>query len=414
MLSSSSKKGQHNGAWLGSDICVENIDTLRHCQMLLPASLVTVRIPRTENAPRPQEGEVVVFDEHFYRGFGLPKSTFFCNFLTFLGLQLDHLAPNAILQLASFVVMCEGFLGIEPRLDLWQSLFFFKQHSIKMDKAEMDKHDGSCPMTSCGATLVHHRMKSGFPQMPLQYSIKQWQRGFFYVKNTSPTRDAINMPPFTIEPPMAKKNWQAKYPKPVPEVAQIGVYLDSLKGRGLVGRDLLTTMMTHRILPLQRRPHLICQMSGWHDPCRLSTKNFYPGAVAKNVNQISSANMDEGGDWQWGILRQEPSSPAGFTPPAPDVETSDPSEIEDEGMIETMDAVMEEALESEGSEPSSEHVRPPLVDWRDDDEMPPSSYDAALREDAKGVEEVTSPPMTRGRSHAGETAVPGEAAKNKG
>ncbi|KAE8768714.1 hypothetical protein D1007_59776 [Hordeum vulgare] len=95
---------------------------------------------------------------------------------------------------------------------------------------------------------------------------------------------------------MAKKSWQAKFPKPVPEVAQIGAYLDSLKNRGLVGRNLLTTMITRRILHLQRRPHLICQMSGRHDPCRLSTKNFHLGAVAKNVNRISSANMDEGGD----------------------------------------------------------------------------------------------------------------------
>ncbi|KAI4972874.1 hypothetical protein ZWY2020_003799 [Hordeum vulgare] len=216
MSSSSSKKGQHNGAWLGSDICAEDIDVNRHRRMLPPASLVTVRIPGTENAPKPQEGEVVVFDEHFYRGFGLPASALFNNFLTFFGLQPHLLVPNAILQLATFVVLCEGFLGIEPRLDLWQSLFFFKQQSKKMDKADLEKLDGPCPMTPCVATLVHHRMKCGFPQMPLQDSIKQWQTGFFYVNNASPSRDAINMPPFTIEPLMAKKNWQAKYPKLVP------------------------------------------------------------------------------------------------------------------------------------------------------------------------------------------------------
>ena len=103
-----------------------------------------------------------------------------------------------------------------------------------------------------------------------------------------------------------------------------------------------------------------------------------------------------------------------LTPPAPDVETSDPSEIEDEGMIEPRDTVSEEALESEGSESSSDHLRPPFVDWTDDDETPPSSYDAAFGEDAEEVEDVTSPPLTRGRRHAGETVVPREAAKNKG
>ncbi|KAE8813402.1 40S ribosomal protein S5-1 [Hordeum vulgare] len=81
-------------------------------------------------------------------------------------------------------------------------------------------------------------------------SIKQWQRGFFYVKNANTSHDAINMPPFDIDPPTAKKNWQAKYPKPIAEVAQICVYLESMKTRGLLGRDLLTTMMTRQILPL--------------------------------------------------------------------------------------------------------------------------------------------------------------------
>ncbi|KAE8809234.1 hypothetical protein D1007_14134 [Hordeum vulgare] len=198
---SSSKKTSSHGAWLSSKICDDRIEALRHRQMLPPASLVSVRIPGAKTAPTPQEGEIVVFDEHFYRGFGLPASTFLSNWLIFFGLRPHHLAPNAILQLWAFVVLCEGFLGIEPRLDLWQSLFFFKQQSMKMDKAEMEKLVGPPPMTPSGAALVHHRSKSGFPQIPLQESIKQWQRGFFYVKNANPAHDALNMPPFNIDPP---------------------------------------------------------------------------------------------------------------------------------------------------------------------------------------------------------------------
>ncbi|KAE8815391.1 hypothetical protein D1007_07238 [Hordeum vulgare] len=257
--------------------------------MLPPTSLVAVRIPGAETAPKLQEGEVVMFDEHFYRGFGLPASAFFNNFLTFFSLQPHHLAPNAILQLASFVVLCEGFLGIEPRLDLWQSLFFFKQQSKKMDNVELEKLNGPHPMTPCGTALVHHRTTCGFPQMPLQDFIKQWQRGFFYL---------------------------------------------------------------------------------------------------------------------FGKLQE-------LTPSAPDVEMSYPSEIEGEGMIETRDAVSKEALESEGSEPYGEHLRPPIVDWTDDDETAPSSYDATFGEGAEEVEEVTSPSLARGRRHAGETAARGEAARNK-
>ncbi|KAE8811364.1 hypothetical protein D1007_11736 [Hordeum vulgare] len=262
MSSSAPKKGEHSGAWLGSDICDDYIEVFCHRRMLPPASLVAVRVPGAEVAPSPKEGEVVMFGEHFYQGFGLLASNFFANFLVFFGLQLHHLVPNAILQLASFLVLSEGFLGIEPNLDLWQKLFFFKQESMKMDKAEAAKLKGPRPMTPCGAALVHHSTMSGFPQMSLQDFIKMWQRGFLYVKNGDPSHDCLNLPPFAIPPPMAKKKWKASYPKPIAEVALICAHLDNMKIRGLLGRDLLTTMMTRWILPLQRQPHMISQMGG--------------------------------------------------------------------------------------------------------------------------------------------------------
>ncbi|KAE8811066.1 hypothetical protein D1007_12219 [Hordeum vulgare] len=87
MSSSAPKKGQHDGAWLGSDIYDVHIEALRHCRLLPPASVVAARVPGAENSPTPREGEVVLFDEHFYRGFGLPASNFFANFLIFFGLQ---------------------------------------------------------------------------------------------------------------------------------------------------------------------------------------------------------------------------------------------------------------------------------------------------------------------------------------
>ena len=155
---SSAHKASSQGAWLGSDVDEGHIEALRHHRLLPPASQVLVRLPSSETAPAPAAGEVVVFVEHFYRGFGLPASSFFAEWLHFFGLQPHHLAPNAILQLAAFVVLCEGFVGIEPRVDLWRNLFFFKQQSIAMEKSEVEKLKGPRPMTPCGAALVHHRL----------------------------------------------------------------------------------------------------------------------------------------------------------------------------------------------------------------------------------------------------------------
>ncbi|KAE8815069.1 hypothetical protein D1007_07573 [Hordeum vulgare] len=99
-------------------------------------------------------------------------------------------------------------------------------------------------MTPCGAKLVHHRTSCGFPHMPLQDCIKLWQRGFFYVKNVDPSHDDLNLPLFIIAPPTARRNWKASYPKPITEVEQICAYLETMKTLGLLGRNLLTTMMT--------------------------------------------------------------------------------------------------------------------------------------------------------------------------
>ncbi|KAE8815272.1 hypothetical protein D1007_07406 [Hordeum vulgare] len=359
-------------------------------------------------------------------GFALPASSFFAEWLHFFGLKPHHLAPNAILQLAAFVVLCDGFVGIEPRIDLWRSLFFFKQQSIAMEKSEVEKLKVSRPMTPCGAALVHHRSKSGFPQMPLQESIKHWQKGFFYVKSTDTAQDALNMPPFDIAPSTRRK-WDAKTPKPHPEVAPICAHLDILEKSGLLGRDLLTTMVVRWILPLQRRPHLVCQMGGWHDPCWLSTKRFTPGAVARRVNLIPIARIDESGEWTWGM------SPFNRAHPPPVVAVRDPAGVPPsartrcggvrrlgdsgrghDGIPLRLLRRLGGSLESEGTEPSGEYARPAVVDWTNDDEIASFCSGAAFEQDSDEVEDVTSPPLTRGwRQRGGATAVD-EATGKKG
>ncbi|KAE8805736.1 hypothetical protein D1007_18078 [Hordeum vulgare] len=161
---SSVQQASSQGAWLGSNVDEGLIDVLRHHRLLPPASQVSVCLPGSETSLAPVAGDVVVFVEHFYRNFGLPARSFFVEWLQFFGVQPHHLAPNAILQLATLVFLCEGFVGIEPRVDLWCSLFFFKQQSITMEKSEVEKLKGQRPMTPCGAVLVHHCLKSGFPR----------------------------------------------------------------------------------------------------------------------------------------------------------------------------------------------------------------------------------------------------------
>ncbi|KAE8811861.1 hypothetical protein D1007_11279 [Hordeum vulgare] len=161
MSRAAAKKAKARGSLEDSFITEGHIEVLHHRHMLPSIELVAVRLPGGEGSPIPQEREVVVFNEHFFHGFGLPSSDLFPRFLVHFVLQPHHLAPNTILQLAAFVTLCEGFVGIKPWLDLWRQLFFFKQQSVPTDVP------GVMKMTPCGAALVHHRTTSSFPKLPL-------------------------------------------------------------------------------------------------------------------------------------------------------------------------------------------------------------------------------------------------------
>jgi hypothetical protein len=52
--------------------------------------------------PAPKPGERVVFIAHFERGFGLPASDFFRDFLDTYDLQPHHIPANAVMILSAF------------------------------------------------------------------------------------------------------------------------------------------------------------------------------------------------------------------------------------------------------------------------------------------------------------------------
>ena len=51
---------------------------------------------------------------------------FFRGLLHFYGLEVTHLKPNLIAQIAIFIHLCDGYLGIFPHFNLWQALYRLK------------------------------------------------------------------------------------------------------------------------------------------------------------------------------------------------------------------------------------------------------------------------------------------------
>jgi hypothetical protein len=69
--------------------------------------------------PTPNSSEIVILKSHVERGLSMPLSSFFTNLLKFYGLQLHHIMPNSLVSVAGYAALCEGYLGIRPRVDLF-------------------------------------------------------------------------------------------------------------------------------------------------------------------------------------------------------------------------------------------------------------------------------------------------------
>lgn len=77
-----------------------------------------------EQFPNPHDGELVIFEDFYRRGFGLPAHPFGRKLLMYYGIALVHLNPNSILHLAIFIN--EAYLGIEPHFNIFRYFFHLK------------------------------------------------------------------------------------------------------------------------------------------------------------------------------------------------------------------------------------------------------------------------------------------------
>jgi hypothetical protein len=105
--------------------------------------------------------------------FCIPAGLFIRGVLFEYELQLQHLNPNSIQQMAAFEVMREGYLGISAHWHLFR--YFFKFACLK---------EGSRAVTIGCANL---RMKQGhgddYIPVSLTSSNSDWHKGWFYLRN---------------------------------------------------------------------------------------------------------------------------------------------------------------------------------------------------------------------------------------
>jgi hypothetical protein len=86
--------------------------------------------PVADREPNPLYDYVVSFIRHHERGFATPASRFMRGLCYHYRVELHNFAPNVISQAATFVDVCEGFLGIPMNWDLWVHLFHVELHTL--------------------------------------------------------------------------------------------------------------------------------------------------------------------------------------------------------------------------------------------------------------------------------------------
>ena len=283
------------GAWKGSVVTEMDIALLRRARKI--SANVDCRVPGPEVVPEPVNGERVVFLAHFERGFGLPVSQFFRDFLDFFRLQPHHLGANAVMLLSAFVTLCEGYLGVRPSIGLWRRFFHLRSFRVGNGvyvpdpKGEPGATVELKVMAECGAAIIYINRSVTYPNPQPPQSIKDWQLGFFYVRTSDGQEDCLNLPAFSLPPPTTKHQWAEK---PGHGDTDLDAQVDrvaKLMEIGLRSSDLVAAWICSRVLPLQRRCHRICDMSSRRDPTRISTHRMAEDELIRRVRLQTDAPL---------------------------------------------------------------------------------------------------------------------------
>ncbi|KAE8786618.1 hypothetical protein D1007_39527 [Hordeum vulgare] len=101
---------------------------------------------------------------------------------------MHHLGVNAVLYVACFVTMCDGYLGIRPFPTFFPHFFYLRSQKHGMTD------------NSCGGAVIYRRNGPPMPRMQFRDSFKKWQRTFFYIRSIREVCDWVGLPAFTGAP----------------------------------------------------------------------------------------------------------------------------------------------------------------------------------------------------------------------
>jgi hypothetical protein len=135
-----------------------------------------------ERVPNPPYGYTVSFMRFHEHGFTAPASRFLRGLCYHYGVELQNFMPKAISQVATFVVVCEGFLGIPVNWDLWVHLFRAELHTLPTSEPRTRR-------AACAdglALAVRSSRREEYIPCTMTSNNADWERGWIYLRNAEP------------------------------------------------------------------------------------------------------------------------------------------------------------------------------------------------------------------------------------
>jgi hypothetical protein len=207
---------------------------------------------------------VVSFVRLHERGFTAPASRFMRALCHHYGVELHNFAPNAISQAATFVGVCEGFLGIPVNWDLWVHLFRAELYTLPTTETRTRRAVRAGSMS----LVVRSQRKDDYIPNTMTTNNADWERGWFYLRNAEPglspyTGLVLRERPASWYHGVSPHQHQAR-------LDSLLAALRNLAGRGLNAEVVLAHLHHRRVVPLMERPLRIYEMNEVADPVALA------------------------------------------------------------------------------------------------------------------------------------------------
>jgi hypothetical protein len=261
-----------------------------------------------EREPNPPYGYVVSFIRFHERGFAAPASRFMRALCYHYGVELHNFTPNAISQAATFVSVCEGFLGIPVNWDLWVHLFRAELHTLTTPVPKIHRAVRAGGMT----IALRNTRREYYIPCTMTSNNAEWERGWFYLCN-----EGAGLPSYSGKVLKDRADsWHHGVSPPLHQT-RLDSLLAALKALAdgvLTAGCVLANLHHWRIIPLMERPLRIFEMHEDADPVALAQsrrlpdlfQQEYAATRARHAIDLRASRSDDAVLWAFAMLLVRP------------------------------------------------------------------------------------------------------------